>query len=935
MDSQSRAHMPEAAESPREGDWFGQFRILEKLGEGGFGAVYRAQQSTPVLREVALKVLRQGLAAEDAVARFELERQALALMDHPGIATVLDAGVMPDGQPWFAMQLVRGVPVTTYCDRARLGIAERLQLFARICDAVVHAHQKGVIHRDLKPSNVLVTEQDGSAQPVIIDFGIARLARAAPLERPQLTQSFQILGTLEYMAPEQASGRARDVDTRADVYALGVLLYELTTGSKPFELAALLEHGYDELLRVVRDVDPLRPSARVEVPELPSTAAARSRNCTPGALARELRGDLDWIVMKALEKERERRYDGVGALAADVRRHLAHEPVSASPPSRLYRLRKLVRRHRGGVVAAAAIVTLFLAGGVGTGVGFARARDAAERAGTEATRYRRVFTLVEDMLEGVKPRVALGEDTRLLRAVLDRTRERVDADAAARLGRVDDEVELTMRRLLAGAYLDLREARAARANAERALELSRTLYGAGDVRTADAVVTLASVRYEQGEYAQASASLPGAIRVLESAPREEHALALARAWIELGNHLREQSCFDEAGDALERGLAIAGADPRGAELEANAALNLGKVHTELAESELALFRHEQALALYRRTFGEDSAQVAMALGSVGRAHLDLGQREAAGAFLEEALARIRRYFGPTHTTLAAAIHNLARFYKQEGRFAEAEPLYLEVIAIDRARSPDGSRDLVSSMHNIAGLYRALGRREESGKYLEAVFEMRSRLRLEVDRDHAVSLVSLGLYLEESGRAVEAAQRLAEALELLTRFLGAAHPNVATTTLYLARTRHASGDRDGAASAAELAVARTGAAFGERHKVYLDSTSLLAAIDLERGRATEAVDGYRRVLERVRDKLGPDDASLAACEFDLGRALQCAGDLEQAGELLRAAWARLERDPGHARELRVRCARQLASHSEARGDAPDAARWRARAEAEER
>jgi serine/threonine protein kinase/tetratricopeptide (TPR) repeat protein len=343
----------------------GPYKVLEQIGEGGFGVVFMAEQQVPIRRKVALKVLKPGMDTRRVIARFQAERQALALMDHPNIARMLDAGSTPSGRPYFVMELVKGLAITDYCDREGLPLRERLELFGHICQAVQHAHQKGVIHRDLKPSNVLVTLQEGAALVKVIDFGIAK-ALGQPLTDKTLYTGFaELIGTPVYMAPEQMALSNVDVDTRSDIYALGVLLYELLTGTTPFDSDRLRQAGYDEMRRIIREEEPPKPSTRLSTLGQAATTISTQRQSDPRRLSQLFRGELDWIVMKALAKERHRRYDTASALAADVQRYLHDEPVQACPPSTLYRLRKLVRRNRGTMTAAALVLTALLVGTLG------------------------------------------------------------------------------------------------------------------------------------------------------------------------------------------------------------------------------------------------------------------------------------------------------------------------------------------------------------------------------------------------------------------------------------------------------------------------------------------------------------------------------------------------------------------------------------------
>src|SRR4051812_35409520 len=354
----------------------GRYTLLEVLGEGGMGTVYRAEQARPVRRQVALKLIKIGMDSRAVLARFDAERQALALMDHPHIARVYDGGTTDGGQPYFVMELVQGVPITEYGDRHRLPIRARLELFVAVCQAVQHAHQKGIIHRDLKPSNVLVTEVDGRPTPKVIDFGVAK-ATEIRLTDQSLGDTGAIVGTPAYMSPEQADPSSMDIDTRTDVYALGVILYELLAGSTPLDANQFRRGALLEMLRMVREVDPPRPSTKVSTAEaLPSIAA--NRDIDPEHLKRALRGDLDWVVMKALEKARARRYETANGFAADVLRHLAYEPVLAAPPSRAYRTRKFVRKNRGAVIAAGLVLLALLGGIAGTTWGLFREAERAD-----------------------------------------------------------------------------------------------------------------------------------------------------------------------------------------------------------------------------------------------------------------------------------------------------------------------------------------------------------------------------------------------------------------------------------------------------------------------------------------------------------------------------------------------------------------------------
>ncbi len=369
---------PRISEGP--GHQIGRYKLLQKIGEGGFGVVYMAEQVRPVRRKVALKIIKPGMDTRAVVARFEAERQALALMDHPNVAHVLDAGETESGRPFFVMELVKGVPITEYCDRNEISTEDRLALFIDVCHAVQHAHQKGIIHRDIKPANIMVTLHDGRPVPKVIDFGVSKAISQQLTERTLFTRYGQMIGTPLYMSPEQAEMSGLDVDTRTDIYALGVLLYELLTGSTPFDKQRLGKAAYDEIRRIIREEEPPRPSVRLSASGERLTVLAKHRACSPTRLQQLIRGELDWVVMKSLEKERERRYYTAAELAADVKRYLVHEPVEACPPSATYRVRKFVGRNKLVVGAAAAVALSLVLGLVGTTIGFiSRSREAEKR----------------------------------------------------------------------------------------------------------------------------------------------------------------------------------------------------------------------------------------------------------------------------------------------------------------------------------------------------------------------------------------------------------------------------------------------------------------------------------------------------------------------------------------------------------------------------
>jgi serine/threonine protein kinase len=476
----------------RAGSVIGSYKLLQQIGEGGFGVVFMAEQERPLSRKVALKVIKLGMDTKQVIARFEAERQALAMMDHPNIAKVFDAGATESGRPYFVMELVRGVSITDYCDTNKLDTTSRLALFIPVCRAVQHAHQKGIIHRDIKPSNVLVTMHDGMAIPKVIDFGIAKATGGRLTEKTLFTEFHQLIGTPEYMSPEQAEMSGLDIDTRSDIYSLGVLLYELLTGTTPFDPKHLRSAAYAEIQRIIREVEPPRPSTRVSTLGDNLTDIAARRHTDPVKLGRMMRGELDWMVMKCLEKDRTRRYETAAALAADVQHYLQDEPVEASPPSATYKLRKIARKYRKTLRAALVVASLLVASTVYSGWQAARARRAEKiavesrqladqqreaavaekkRADEQAARVKAVNDFIlNDVLAAAARRP--GDDQPTLREALDEAMKQSPRGIAN-----EPKLEAAIRGAIGRAYLDVEEYNSALPHLRKALDLARRSLG--------------------------------------------------------------------------------------------------------------------------------------------------------------------------------------------------------------------------------------------------------------------------------------------------------------------------------------------------------------------------------------------------------------------------------------------------------------------------
>ncbi len=673
------------ASAARTDETIGNYRVLRTLGEGGMGLVYEAEQVRPVRRRVALKVIRTGLEGDDIRLRFESERQALALMDHPAIARVFDAGVTAEGRPFFAMELVDGVPITELCDRERLDLKERLRLFALVCDGVQHAHQKGIIHRDIKPSNVLVAGSGAERSIKIIDFGVAKATTERLTDRTFMTEMGQLVGTPQYMSPEQADMRGLDIDTRTDVYLLGTLLHELLTGCLPFDPRLLHERGLTEYRRQVVEVDPLRPSERLAKLE-PAAAreAAQLRSTEPLALVRALRGDLDAITVKALEKDRAQRYASASELAADVGRFLRNEPVTATPPSGLYQLRKFARRHRVGVAFASVVVVLLAGFGVSMAVyasALARARDRAE---SQTQAANQVAGYLVDLFDSSDPEKADRSTVTVLQ-VLHQGRDRIKDLAGQPV------LQARMLRTMGEVYTSAGFLEEARPLLEDALrirreQLEREQQGVTALDVAEAETSLAGLLVQLGEYDRVQSLYADALatREAELGPND---LEVARSMTNLANILgltgRDAEAEELHRKAFEiRERTLEPDDPEIATSRANQAMHLERAGNYAEARPL----YERALATWRRVDPPNVPRTLERLGCVAEAEGDL---PTAVRYHEQALELRRSIYGSDHSDVAKSLLALATLSARQGDTARATALHDEAHAIyERAHQLD-------------------------------------------------------------------------------------------------------------------------------------------------------------------------------------------------------------------------------------------------------
>lgn len=711
------------------------------------GVVYEAEETVPVRRRVALKLVRKGLDdAREVLARFDAERRALAVMSHPGIARVLQAGSTDDGEPYFAMELVRGLPLTEFCDTKRLAVRERLQLFIGICEAVQHAHQKGVIHRDLKPSNILVTDEDGTPQPKIIDFGIAKALGPPPADAARTLAGFA-MGTVAYMSPEQASTTAIDVDTRADIYSLGVMLYELLVGALPHDPAQV---GVFEFLARLASGDtmPPTPSAGLSTVLAQSDAIAERRRTDLRHLQRALRGDLDWITMKAMHPDRVLRYETANGLAADLRRHLSNEPVAARPPSTRYRLEKFVRRHRMGVIVAGVASVLVTVSSVVATVGFVRARRAEQLAAEEAAAATQVADFMVDLFRQSDPNVQRRQNMTAL-ALLEQGIRRVKMDLAsqpllqARLMQTMGTVETSL-----GKFAEAREL------LDAVLRTRERLLGADHPLVGETLTSLGELTRERGELDEAEQYLTRALAIREEA-LGPHNVDVATTMSMLAVLRVRQTRLAEAESLYQRVLAI-----DALVREPNDARTLRDMRG-LAAVYRAMDRKVEADSLWRlvlqrqeQSLGADHPDVGSTLNNLGTLAYFDGQYEEAARYYARSRPIIEKAFGRDHPQTSGVINNQGEVLWKLKRYAEAEPLLRQALAIkERVYTPPHA-SIGISLNGLAGVLRDSGRPSEAEPLYQRALVIREQGSNPTDL--AETLRDYAVLLRATGRGAQAA-----------------------------------------------------------------------------------------------------------------------------------------------------------------------------------
>jgi len=749
-DESGRLFDVEAAEPSTHPGNVGPYRLIRELGFGGMGQVWLAEQTEPVRRLIALKLIRAGMFDAEVAHRFQAERQSLAIMDHPAIAKVFDAGTTPQGQPYFAMEYVAGLPITDYCDQNKLGIPERLTLFLQVCEGVQHAHQKAIIHRDLKPSNILVVELDGKPRPRIIDFGLAKAMAPSEPDHTLFTHQGAFLGTPGYMSPEQADPNVKDIDTRADVYSLGVLLYELLTGFLPFDTSDWKKQKLDEMMRQLRESDPRRPSSKVNANRNASPASAAARGVDSRHLVKLLRGDLDWIVMKALEKDRERRYGSAFELAADIERHLENRPVVARPVSTVYRFRKYIRRNRASLAVVTGIFILLIAFAITQTIELRRITRERDRAD-------RITGFMTDMFEVSDPSEARG-NTVTAREILDKSSREIETSLAQ-----DPQAQAQMMEVMGEVYESLGLYGRAQILLTQAVDTRRRVLGADHPDTLKSMAELAATLHAEGREAESEKLQREtlAIRQKVLGPRDRATLA---SMVNLASTLSYQGRLAEA-EKMEREAYALLRQTRGQENEDTLTCmsNLANILSNEHKYSDAETLRRASLEVRTRVFGPDSPDTLISMANLADTLYWEGHYAKAETLGRQTIAIQRRVLGPEHPMTLIVMYNLASALNKEGRYVEAEALGRTILeARIRVLGPQHPRTLLAR-YNLAISLIGEGHYPEAEKLLNEAIEGQEKVLSPNHPDTAASIYELAVLQVLEGHKDEAIRLLQQAV----------------------------------------------------------------------------------------------------------------------------------------------------------------------------
>jgi serine/threonine protein kinase/tetratricopeptide (TPR) repeat protein len=839
-----------------------KYKIIDELGSGGMGVVYRAEQKEPVKRTVALKVIKLGMDTKEVVARFETEKQALAVMKHANIAKVLDAGATKSGRPFFVMELVSGIPITEYCDKHKLTTKERLELFIPVCEAVQHAHQKGVIHRDLKPSNVLIEVSEGKPVPKIIDFGIAKATEHRLTERTLFTERGQLIGTPEYMSPEQAEMAELDIDTRTDIYSLGMMLYELLVGVLPFDPRALRSAGFSEIQRIIREEEPPRASTRLSDLGDTQNSIAEQRRTDVTSLYKQLKGDLDWITMKAMEKDRTRRYSTASDLAADITRHLKKEPIIARPPSRIYNVGKFIRRHKWGVAMATLLTLAIVIGGATATIGFVRSTKAERLARQEAQTAIQVSNFLVDLFNVSDPGEARGKTITALE-ILNKGAKEIEQglkEQPSIRARLMDTIGTVYMKL--GLYTD------ADALLRRALELREELLDANDPQVAESLASLSLLLEQRGDFKEAEQIAARALDIRERTLPPDH---------------------PDIASSLH-GLAL--------------------IYYRQVKLKEAEHLYKRSLEIREKVFGYNHPEVAESLNDLGVLYYTQGRYEEAEKYYQQALAIRESVLGPDHPEVGRSLNGLASLYLRQQRFDETEPLYRRALSIREKSLGPVHPDVATCLNNIAILFYYRGDLTKAEKYYQQALNIRRQSLVENHPDIAVSLMNLAILYQEMGNLEESKSFYEQALTVMEKAYGQDNSEVAFLLTNIALLNIEMEDYIDAEKLLKRALEIMEEAFGPNHLQVIKCLDILGYCYSSTEKYNEAEQVYIRVLTIRENELGPEHIDLVDALNGLGHVLNKRLKYTQAEEYLLRGLEICEKNPDADPNANATCLHNL-------------------------
>jgi len=779
----------------------GPFKLLSFLGEGGYGIVYLAEQKHPIKRQVALKIIKPGMDSKQVLARFEAERQALALLDHPNIAHVLRAGSTESGLPYFAMEYIQGIPITEYCDHEKLSIKDRLKLFTQVCEAIQHAHQKGIIHRDIKPSNIMVSMQDGKAVPKVIDFGIAKAMSMPLTDKTMFTQQGQLIGTPEYISPEQADLNIKDIDTRTDIYSLGVVLYELLAGALPFDPESLREAGFAEIQRIIKEEEPPRPSTKLSSLGEEGVKVAQSRHTELSTLVKSLHKELEWIPLMAIRKERDQRYKTASDLAEDIQNYIDGNPLTAGPESVAYRFKKFVKKRRGLVAAVASIAAVLIAGFIVSSFLYIQAEQAHEKAQQQLEISQTVLNFINNDLLAFNPSDTKGEKV-TIKSILD-----------------------TAQKNLKDKFKDAPLVRA-------------SIYS-----------TLGVTYHTWGHYNSSKLCFESSLAIFQNilGPENPSTLKctnyLGVSYIQLGNYNKAKEFINiEILDTFKRILGTDHLDTL------DCMHHLGLLYYKNGRYDRAEQLYTKIFNIRKKVLGPEHLDTLKAMGNLALVYCDKGNYDKAEQLNNETLYLQKRVLGPEHPDIFGSLINMALVYSKQEKYDKAVQFYSEVLENLKQALGREHPYTVTAMSGLATVYRKQEMYEKAEQLYTETLDIHKRI-LGLEHPDTLNLMfNLAVNYSNQGKYDKAKELYAETLDIQKRVLGSEHPDTLDSMSNLALTYNNQGDYVKSEQLYTETLDTRKRVLGPEHLDTLGSMYNLALIYYKKGNYDKAEKLYTKTLD---------------------------------------------------------------------------------------